>query len=392
MNIRQVMGVAGGFLIVYVVITLTNKPTIVPRSPRGELPRTGEEAAQGGANAFSPGFMKGLTLSRGAAPAWDGPRFQAALANLKALGAEWVAFSPAIGQATGSASSPNLPDAGAASDLAQGIQAAHMAGLKAFVRPVVVSQDGTQRGFIEPGDPNMWFAGYRKALAPLLRAAASERAELFSLGTGLSRLSSSVPWDQLARETRRDYHGYLTYEAAWADMAAFPHWASLDYAGAQVDLSRPPSISGPPDGVAGKPVVFTSVAGPGGQGMAAFMNTMRGAWAQGAFVAAYEVEADKARPNPYALNPAALHALAEAYGGKAPEAEPSPQEVPSPEASPEAARPPGEGNTTTEGTERPVDQVPPGGGGSEAGTNALEAPPLDPPSPTSEGGEGTERR
>lgn len=397
MNVRQVMGAAGGFLIVYVVITLTNKPVVTPRSPHGELPRSGEEGPRGGANAFTPGFMKGLTLAKGALPGWDGPRFQQALAQARAMGCEWVALAAPIPQVSGKASAPEMPPPGAAEDLARGVQAAHAAGLKAFVRPVVVCADGTQRAFIEAPDASMWFAGYRKALVPYLKVAAGDSAELFSIGTGLSRLASQAPWDQLARELRRDYRGYLTYEAAWGELAAFPHWASLDYAGAQVDLGRNEALNGPPSGVANKPVIFTSVAGPGGRGIEAFLVAAKAPWAQGAFVAAFEAEADRARPNPFALDRNALEQLASAYGGQAPAPEPSaeapPSEAPRSGGEAEEGRSEGrqEGRRPDEGNPAGGAEAgqPQGAGGSEAGgpsggeagSNALEAPPLDAPSP-----------
>lgn len=367
MNLRQVMGIAGGFLLVYVVITLTNRPTISPRSPQGELPPTGSEAPQGGANALAADFMKGITLSKGAIPAWEGPRFQAALLAAKAMGATWVAYSPTLSQATGHSEGPELPSPEAKADLSAAIQAAHAQGLKVFVRPVVVCQDGTQRGFLEPRDADGWFAQYRKAFRPLAEAAANDNAELLALGVGLTRLGGA-PWDRLAQELRRSYHGYLTHEVAWAELSSFPHWAAFDYAGAQVDLSRQEALSGPPSGVAGKPVLFTSVAGPGGQGLESFFAQAKAPWVLGSFVAALEVEADSARPNPFALRRAAKESLASQYGGQAP------TEAVAPPVDPSEAPTGG----ATEGEGKPS----PGGDGAPAGAasppaSALEAPSLE---------------
>lgn len=242
MNMRQVWGLAGGFFFVYILITITNRPTVPSKpddaaqaSPAAVAP---EDAATspGAAQAPADARLRGFTLLP-----TDGKRLaDAALADAYAgiarQGAGWVALQPAIAQPTGA--SAEIPADPAASlvleDARGGVKAAKAAGLKVMLRPLVVAGDGTARDRLAPADPEAWVTSYGKALAPYLAMAEAEQVEVVCLGSRLATVQGAEAWKKVVEEARAAYHGKLTYAASHDGEQGYKKvafWPELDYVG-----------------------------------------------------------------------------------------------------------------------------------------------------------------
>lgn len=298
MNMKQVWGVAGGFFAAYMLITLTNKPAVEPAAPgRGaaEHGRAGE--APQARSAFQPGYC-----FPGFGPgAFDDSRAEIALASLAGSGARWVALTPLMLQASGSANeiettSPETPSLEAT---AKAIRASHRLGLQVMLRPVVSSRDGTRREDFTPLDPTTWFASYQQAMGAYLDLAAREGVAIVCLGSSYSRLEARQPWPALIADARTRYSGQLTYGAAMAgegyQRVAF--WEGLDFVGIDAVMSeneRDPERwrrageaidAWQRQGGGGKPVLFTSLGFPADTGGATFGEGDRQSAAYRAFLA-----------------------------------------------------------------------------------------------------------
>ncbi|MEB3223205.1 MAG: hypothetical protein VKS61_14105 [Candidatus Sericytochromatia bacterium] len=248
MNPRQLLGLAGGFLLVYIVITLTNRPVVTPREPAG----AGPDAAAASPAADQAGRVRGFTLLPPPGAPVDDASSLAALRAIAGTGARWVALRPVLTQATGT--SPEVPaDATPPEELARWrkvLQEAHAAGLAVMLRPLVAAADGTRREAIAPPAPTAWLASWERALQPWLTLAQAERVELFCLGSNMTRLQAEAGWRDLATRARTQYTGRLTY-ASSVEEAAYRQvswWDAVDYVG--LDAFFPLSRTAEPDGEA----------------------------------------------------------------------------------------------------------------------------------------------
>jgi hypothetical protein len=285
------MGLAGGFMLVYIILTLTNRPVLAP--PGGQAGRPSVPAGTPGAEAQQPSGdrIRGFTLM----PTSEGPVDEASgLARLPAIaatGARWVALRPVVTQPTGA--EPAVPAAAATATDVEAwrrvVQAAHSAGLGVMLRPLVAAADGTRREAIAPPNAAVWVASWERALEPWLTLARDEHVELVCLGSNLTRIQGDAAWRELVTRTRTRYAGKLTY-ASSVEGNAFQDvswWDALDYVG--LDAFFPLSTLAEPDGealrqgwqdVAGTlsawhasqarpPVLFTAVGVPRRSGAAA---------------------------------------------------------------------------------------------------------------------------
>ncbi|MEB3329954.1 MAG: hypothetical protein VKQ33_12040 [Candidatus Sericytochromatia bacterium] len=291
MNPRQLMGLAGGFLLVYVVITLTNRPavTLPEASPGGASAVGGAPHVAG--HPVADERIRGFTLMPPAGDAVDGAEGLARLPALAATGARWVALRPVVTQPTGTAA--EVPAASATPvDLEawrRVVQAAHAAGLAVMLRPLVAAADGTRREAIAPPDAATWLATWERALDPWLALARDEQVELVCLGSNLTQLQGDPAWRGVVTRARTVYPGKLTY-ASSVEADAFQAvgwWDALDYVG--LDAFFPLSTEAEPNGEAlrqgwrnvaarltawrtgqaSPPVLFTSVGMPRQAGGAA---------------------------------------------------------------------------------------------------------------------------
>ena len=122
------------------------------------------------------------------------------------------------------------------------IQFARDCGFKVFLKPHIwinTPTEGKWRNDIFPrneADWNIWKQSYRDYIIRFARIAEESNAEMFCVGTELSRLSVEKPeyWVELIQEVRTIYSGKITYAANWYnEYEKITFWEDLDYIGIQ---------------------------------------------------------------------------------------------------------------------------------------------------------------
>jgi hypothetical protein len=286
-NIRQIFAMSGGFLLVYVLITITNRPQIAPNVGISEsaaaspaIPSDGAQPENSRVHGYSVLPLEGKSM--------DAPESVARFSAMVRAGAAWVVLRPVLLQSHGW--SDELDEGADLQEWTRTVQSAHAANLRVLLRPLVVPRDGSSREAIEPRNPGIWFESYTRALDPYVKMAARENVAVFCLGSNLSRLQTESAWTDLIRTVRRSYRGQLTYAATWDAGRSFQQaafWQELDYVG--IDAFVPLSTAPDPtteelatawqqvgEGLdvwqtqrAGPPVLFTALGYPALRGAAA---------------------------------------------------------------------------------------------------------------------------
>ncbi|MFK8104071.1 MAG: hypothetical protein AB8G15_16175 [Saprospiraceae bacterium] len=122
------------------------------------------------------------------------------------------------------------------------LQNAKEAGFKVFVKPHIWIDEpsaGKWRSDIYPNneaDWETWKKSYRSFILRYAKIAAQGQAEMFCIGTELTRLSVEKPnfWKGLIQEVRTIYPGKITYAANWyQEFDQITFWDQLDYIGIQ---------------------------------------------------------------------------------------------------------------------------------------------------------------
>ena len=122
------------------------------------------------------------------------------------------------------------------------IERARDAGFKVFVKPHIWLHEPTQgswRSDIFPdneADWAIWQERYRDFIFHYASLAEAAGAEMFCIGTELTRLSLEKPefWKSLIPEIRSIYSGKITYAANWyKEYENLTFWGDLDYIGIQ---------------------------------------------------------------------------------------------------------------------------------------------------------------
>lgn len=122
------------------------------------------------------------------------------------------------------------------------MNAIHAAGYKIFVKPhiwIENTSDGKWRSDIYPEsekDWETWNKSYRTFIIRYAKLAELCQAEMFCIGTELTRISIEKPafWRGLIREVRSVYSGKITYAANWyQEYENINFWSELDYIGIQ---------------------------------------------------------------------------------------------------------------------------------------------------------------
>jgi len=115
-------------------------------------------------------------------------------------------------------------------------------GFKTFIKPHVwlhAPTNNSWRSDIFPdneGDWEQWKEDYRQWILRYARVAEKAEAEMFCIGTELTRVSLEKPeyWRALIKEVRSIYSGKLTYAANWyQEYEQITFWDDLDYIGVQ---------------------------------------------------------------------------------------------------------------------------------------------------------------
>ena len=115
------------------------------------------------------------------------------------------------------------------------IQEAHRMGLKVFLFPILrieERQEKDWRGVVEPSRLPIWLENYKRFTLHYARLAASQKVELYSVGSELCSIEKETQfWKQLISEIRVFYPGKLLYSANWDHYQKIRFWSDLDYLG-----------------------------------------------------------------------------------------------------------------------------------------------------------------
>ncbi|MFD4655045.1 hypothetical protein ACFWP2_05365 [Kitasatospora sp. NPDC058444] len=128
------------------------------------------------------------------------------------------------------------------------LDAAHRAGLRTTVRPILDEEvfnyagTGVWRGNIAPADKDAWFASYATFLTPYLKTAQEHAATEFTVGTEFNSLEADPHWAGLIEQARKTFQGQIVYDANWDNWSKGP--LSLPTDGTGVDAYFPAKSAG----------------------------------------------------------------------------------------------------------------------------------------------------
>ncbi|GAA4446052.1 hypothetical protein GCM10023189_00770 [Nibrella saemangeumensis] len=199
--------------------------------------------------------LKGVNLV--APPRPTGPE---SLADVKAMGGDWVAVVPYGFNRKGEAhfyhpwteTRRNQQWWGETpAGVKETIRMAQQQGLKVMLKPHVWMQGGSHLDleFTREEDWQTFEADYTRYVLECAKLADSLKVDLYCITTELDRFAVARPayWSRLIDQVRQVYHGKLTYAANWDRYDKIPFWKQLDYVGvdAYFPLSddQTPSVS-----------------------------------------------------------------------------------------------------------------------------------------------------
>ena len=174
---------------------------------------------------------------------WSGvysdPNSDRSLADLRAMGVEWVSIvvtqyqdtihSTAIGPTEGTPTD---------ADVRHAIQTAHALGLKVMLKPHLDLWNDPDhwRGEIglnfSDAQWDTWFASYTAMITHYAALAADEGVEQFAVGTELNTTTGrEAQWRGVIADVRAAFPGTLTYAGDWTNALDVPWWDALDLIG-----------------------------------------------------------------------------------------------------------------------------------------------------------------
>lgn len=257
---------------------------------------------------------------------WASPELDRELAELRALGINWIAIHPYArirgdGTVTFRPGNPDQPPPW----LAHPIARAHAHGLKILIKPHLAywGSPFSWRGDIDFPDPARrarFFASYTEWIVDIARL--TRNADAFVVGTELDRLvAHRHPWKRVVERVRRVSPALLTYAANWDSYQNVSFWDTLDAIGVQgyfpLSILPQPSTQALRQGwqqalvplralsqKTGKPVVFTEL------GYNRSLEAARQPWASAQTSGPYRAQAEalQSRAMAVALQTLATHA------------------------------------------------------------------------------------
>lgn len=181
-------------------------------------------------------FMRGVVVScPRAGQIWGTEAMSDALAEIRSLGADWVAIHP-YAWVPGDGAIRYRPAAETAY-LDEAVRRMRAAGVKIFWKPHLGYWGSFEwRGAIDFGqDEAAWrrfFDRYRAFIVDQARFAERHGVELFAVGVEYERtMRREADWRRVIAEVRAVYTGRLTYAANWDGMSRVPFWDALDLIG-----------------------------------------------------------------------------------------------------------------------------------------------------------------
>jgi hypothetical protein len=190
--------------------------------------------------------VRGITIGpieNGYHPAvgYGSPAYDRTLVEVRSMGATWVAVTPFGRAADLGASGIDLtfeaPFERNRRDVLRAIEMAHARGLRVMLVPHLWVESGQWRGEMAPNGEaawQRWAESYTRFVRTWAEVAEAASADMFSVGVELRfwvTTGHAPSFARVIRETRRVYHGLLTYSANWDDVDQTVIWGSLDVIG-----------------------------------------------------------------------------------------------------------------------------------------------------------------
>jgi hypothetical protein len=183
---------------------------------------------------------------------WASDAIAATCADIRAVGATWVAIHPyARIQDDGTVRFRPLDPAAPPEHLARPIAAAHAAGLRIAITPHLAYWGSSfpWAGAIGFSTPEAWqrfWTTYTDWVVALASTCAG--ADGFVLGTEIDRtLGHEAEWRQLIARVRAVTGSPLTYGANWTEYRRVPFWDALDAIGIQAYFPLADSVGASPE-------------------------------------------------------------------------------------------------------------------------------------------------
>ncbi len=132
-------------------------------------------------------------------------------------------------------------------DVVRVAEAAHSMGMKVMLKPQIWVPGGFvgDLDFTADSERDAWFVQYRSFIEHYARLAARIRADIFCVGTELSKLSQrDAEWRRIIRDVRKIFRGALTYAAVQGrEFETLRFWDALDYIGLNNYYPLPDDLS-----------------------------------------------------------------------------------------------------------------------------------------------------
>ncbi|WP_152555753.1 hypothetical protein [Ferriphaselus sp. R-1] len=156
------------------------------------------------------------------------------MGQLRQLGANAVVLVPFLRQARPQSDHLEFGKEVTDQQLIAGIRSAHAAGMSVILKPQILIT-GSWAGAVDPGSAQgwvHWFADYQAKILHYAGIAASNKVEIFVIGTELKRADKLPYWRDLIVAVRKVYPGKITYAAHNLDgIEQYAHWEQLDMLG-----------------------------------------------------------------------------------------------------------------------------------------------------------------
>jgi hypothetical protein len=212
--------------------------TVPPASGSSDLPC---------AVRVRPGQMAGMCYAHnhqgGGARGYGTDTDRASLAELAALGVDWISITPFGWQRDVHSTEIRYGSYGAGETderLRRTIAAAHEAGLRVILKPHLWLSHNQWRGHIDPegGDEGWarWFESYTAFILHHAALAQEAGADMLTVGVELGSSSRAHPerWREVIRCVREVYSGPIVYAANWDEADGVTFWDAVDYIGVQM--------------------------------------------------------------------------------------------------------------------------------------------------------------
>lgn len=182
-------------------------------------------------------FQKGMSYATWTPNSYVTPESDRLLQELKAIGVEWVAIVITWYQDNGSTKIYRDDNETPTDESVQHvIKKAHDLGMRVMLKPTVDLENGDWRGDISFGDDTKkwqaWFTSYKDFTVYYAKLAQEWKVEQFCVGVEYKGTSHrKTDWQNIIREIKAHYSGYLTYAANFDEYQAIQWWDDLDFVG-----------------------------------------------------------------------------------------------------------------------------------------------------------------